>query len=274
MHPTVLTIAGSDSSGGAGIQADLKSIAANGGYGASVLTALTAQNTQGVQAAEPVSLSMIDAQLEAVFSDLDVISVKTGMLANDEVVDRVAEALERHQPKFYVCDPVMVSKTGHALLPPESVQALISRLLPLATVVTPNVHEARALSGLELTSAGQAEEVGRALLDKGARAVLIKGGHLDDQLAVDILVSPDGVERFESERLDAKHTHGTGCTYSAAIATHLAGGLSLTNAIGISKQFMTEAIRGGLAVGHGIGPTDPFFFLGEKTGWLDGLVGP
>ena len=272
MHPTILTIAGSDSSGGAGIQADLKSIAANGGYGASVITALTAQNTEGVKAAESVSLSMIEAQLDAVFTDLNVVSVKSGMLASTEIIGLIARQLEVAKPGAYVCDPVMISKSGHPLLPPQCVDALVQELLPLATLITPNVHEARALTGLPLTTADEAEAVGRALLDKGAGAALIKGGHLTDTFAIDVLVTPDGVEQFEAERLDVRHTHGTGCTYSAAIATHLGRGLSLTEAIGLSKQFITEAIRGGLDVGHGIGPTDPFYFL--KTGWLDGLVSP
>jgi len=271
LPPTVVTIAGSDSSGGAGIQADLKAIAANGGYGASVLTAITAQNTMGVMAAEPVPLPLIRAQLDAVFDDLTVAAVKTGMLADEEIVLLVAEALRARRPARYVCDPVMISKTGFSLLAAGCAAALRRELLPLATLVTPNTHEARELAGMPVETVAQAEEAGRRILETGAAAVLVKGGHLGERPGTDVLVTPEGVRHFPGEWHDTPHTHGTGCTYSAAIATQLARGRPLAEAIALAKEFLTEAIRGGLAVGRGRGPTDPFFFLraGDRSGWAE-----
>jgi len=271
MQPTILTIAGSDSSGGAGIQADLKAIAANGGYGASVITSLTAQNTRGVTLAAVVSAPMLGAQLEAVFADLDIVSVKTGMLASDEVISIVAAALARYSPAHLVCDPVMISKTGYRLLPPACVDTLRARLFPLASLVTPNVHEAEALSGVKVETPSDAAEAGKLILESGAAAVLVKGGHLRESPATDVLVTPAGVETFPGEPVDSRHTHGTGCTYSAAIATWLGRGLDLPEAIRLAKEFVTEAIRGGLEVGGGTGPTNPFFYLRspeEAGSWL------
>jgi hydroxymethylpyrimidine/phosphomethylpyrimidine kinase len=276
MIPVVLTIAGSDSSAGAGIQADLKAVSANGGYGASVITAITAQNTRGVTAAVELDLDLIRAQADAVFDDLPVAAVKTGMLASAAVIETVAKALRDHRPPHYVLDPVMISKTGFPLLRPEAVGALREALLPLATLLTPNVHEARALTGLPVRTLAEAEAAGRQLVAAGAGAVLVKGGHLEERQATDVLVTPEGVRIFPGEHLEARHTHGTGCTYSAAIATQLAHGRSLEEAIARAKAYVTEAIRGGLPVGQGIGPTDHFFYLrrpGECDGWLRHLVG-
>ena len=273
MQATILTIAGSDSSGGAGIQADLKAIAANGGYGASVITAITAQNTRGVAEAEAVRTGLVRAQMDAVFTDLRVASVKTGMLASREIIAAVAEGLRAYRPPHYVCDPVMISKTGFALLPRDCVGPLSRELLPLATLVTPNAHEAEALTGMAVKTTEQAEEAGRMILKLGAAAVLVKGGHLAKSPATDLLVTPRGSRTFVAPWVDSPHTHGTGCTYSAAIATQLGRGLSLTDAIATAKQFMTAAIRAGLAVGGGTGPTDPFFFLraDEGSSWIDRL---
>jgi hydroxymethylpyrimidine/phosphomethylpyrimidine kinase len=276
MIPIVLTIAGSDSSAGAGIQADLKAIAAGGGYGASVLTAITAQNTRAVTAAVELDPGLIRAQLDAVFDDLQVAAVKTGMLASAPVIETVAKALREYRPPRYVLDPVMVSKTGFPLLQPEAVDALRRELLPLATLVTPNVHEARALAGLPVRTPAEAEAAGRRLVEGGAAAVLVKGGHLAEAPATDVLVTPDGVEIFPGEHVPARHTHGTGCTYSAAIATQLAHGRPLVEAIRRAKAYVTEAIRGGLPVGRGIGPTDHFFYLrraGECDRWIARLAG-
>ena len=275
MIPIVLTIAGSDSSAGAGIQADLKAIAANGGYGASVITAVTAQNTRGVTAAAELDLDLIRAQADAVFGDLKVAAVKTGMLASAAVIETVAKVLRDWRPPHYVLDPVMVSKTGFALLRPEAVAALGEALLPLATLVTPNVHEAQVLTGTRIRTLAEAEEAGRRLVAAGARAVLVKGGHLEERPATDVLVTPTGVRIFPGEHVDARHTHGTGCTYSAAIATQLAHGRSLEDAIVRAKAYVTEAIRAGLPVGQGIGPTDHFFYLrrpGECERWLERLA--
>jgi hydroxymethylpyrimidine/phosphomethylpyrimidine kinase len=275
MIPIVLTIAGSDSSAGAGIQADLKAIAANGGYGACVITAVTAQSTRGVTAAAELDLDLIRAQADAVFGDLKVAAVKTGMLASAAVIETVAKVLRDWRPPHYVLDPVMVSKTGFALLRPEAVAALGEALLPLATLVTPNVHEAQVLTGTRIRTLAEAEEAGRRLVAAGAPAVLVKGGHLEERPATDVLVTPTGVRIFSGENVDARHTHGTGCTYSAAIATQLAHGRSLEDAIVRAKAYVTEAIRAGLPVGQGIGPTDHFFYLrrpGECEGWLERLA--
>ena len=275
MIPIVLTIAGSDSSAGAGIQADLKAIAANGGYGACVITAVTAQSTRGVTAAAELDLDLIRAQADAVFGDLKVAAVKTGMLASAAVIETVAKVLRDWRPPHYVLDPVMVSKTGFALLRPEAVAALGEALLPLATLVTPNVHEAQALTGIRIRTLAEAEEAGRRLVAAGAPAVLVKGGHLEERPATDVLVTPTGVRIFSGEHVDARHTHGTGCTYSAAIATQLAHGRSLEDAIVRAKAYVTEAIRAGLPVGQGIGPTDHFFYLrrpGECERWLERLA--
>jgi hydroxymethylpyrimidine/phosphomethylpyrimidine kinase len=258
---TVLTIAGSDSSGGAGIQADLKAIAACGGYGASVITAITAQNTQGVIAAEPVSVPLVQAQMRAVFDDLDVAAVKTGMLATRAIVEAVAAELRARAPQHLVVDPVMISKTGFALLPSDCVDALRTAILPLATLVTPNVHEAAALTGLTIETVDDAIEAGRRLVAAGAKAALVKGGHLASSPGTDLLVTAHDARAFRDEWIDTKHTHGTGCTYSAALATHLGAGIPLEEAVTKSKRFVTEAIRAGVAVGRGVSPTDPFFDL-------------
>jgi hydroxymethylpyrimidine/phosphomethylpyrimidine kinase len=274
MIPVVLTIAGSDSSAGAGIQADLKAISANGGYGATVITAITAQNTRAVTQAQEIDPALIRAQADAVFDDLSVAAVKTGMLASAAVIETVAKALRDYGPPPYVLDPVMVSKTGFALLQPEAVAALRQALLPLATLVTPNVHEAGALTGLRVRTPAEAEAAGRRLVEAGAAAVLVKGGHLESAPATDVLVTRAGVRIFPGEHVDARHTHGTGCTYSAAIATQLAHGRPLEEAIARAKAYVTEAIRGGLPVGRGVGPTDHFFYLrrpGACQAWLDRL---
>lgn len=261
LPPIVLTIAGSDSSGGAGIQADLKAIAANGGYGASVVTAVTAQNTRGVTAAETVSQAMLRAQLDAVFSDLAVAAVKTGMLGSEAVIAQVAEDLAGRRPRHLVCDPVMISKSGFALLPDSGAQALIKRLVPLATLVTPNTHEAARLAGMPVETLADAERAGRRIVERGAAAALVKGGHLREAPGTDVLVTRDGARRFAATWIPNAHTHGTGCAYSAAIATQLARGRNLEDAVARAKAFITAAIRAGFPVGAGIGPTDPFYFL-------------
>ena len=257
----IVTIAGSDSGGGAGIQADLRAISANGGFGASVLTAVTAQNTSAVTMAEEMSQALIEAQCDAVFEDLPVDAVKTGMLSSEAVVSTVAAALRKYTPPFYVMDPVMVSKSGYNLLEEGATSALCRDLFPLATVVTPNVHEAEAMAGRKVRTFEDAEWAGRRLLEYGPQAVLIKGGHLLAERATDILVTDDGSEALRGEWIDTKNTHGTGCTYSAAIATQLARGRPLLDAVRMAKEYVTEAIRGGISIGSGAGPTDHFFYL-------------
>lgn len=255
----VLTIAGSDSSAGAGIQADLKSITANGAYAATVITAVTAQNTLGVHGAWPLPLSAVREQIASVFDDLDIAGVKTGMLGGSETIELVADELVSRRPGFVVVDPVMISKTGFALLAEDAATTLRRKLLPLATLVTPNVHEAEALTGLSIKTVDDAQHAGEMLVEAGALAALVKGGHLEGAPATDVLVTSEATEVFEGEWIDQRHTHGTGCTYASAIAARLSQGVELQDAIGSAKQYVTEAIRGGLDIGHGIGPTDHFW---------------
>jgi hydroxymethylpyrimidine/phosphomethylpyrimidine kinase len=260
----VLSIAGSDCSGGAGIQADLKAFAANGVYGMTVITAVTAQNTRGVTAVRVLDPEIVSAQIEAVFSDIRVDAVKIGMLADGKIISAVAEALRRWNPPVLVLDPVMVAKSGHRLLAPEAEESLISELLPLADLLTPNIPEAETLSGLELQSADREslENAGRRILETGARAVLIKGGHSDDpESSADILVDAGGSGVYTAPRLEARHTHGTGCSLSSALAALLARGFSLDEAVKWAKAYISEGIAHGLPLGGGCGPIHHFYSL-------------
>lgn len=252
----VLTIAGSDSGGGAGIQADLKTICLLGGYGASALTALTAQNTQGVQAIEPVSADFMAAQVDAVLSDIDIDTIKTGMLYSSEVVSRLSQLL-KDRPLLIVVDPVIVAKGGENLLKEEAVDSILMRLLPITYLVTPNLPEAEALTGQPVETLEQMEQAAYALQELGANNVLIKGGHLEGD-AVDLLLAGDKVHTFHSERIDTPNTHGTGCSYSSAIATLLAQGQPLVKAVQMAKDFITEAIRTAPDIGVGHGPINHF----------------
>ncbi len=269
----VLTIAGSDSGAGAGIQADLKAIHANGGYALVALTAVTAQNTRAVEASLALPPEIVSRQIAAVFDDFDVAAVKTGMLATAGIVAAVASDLADRGVGNVVVDPVMISTSGFALLDDEAVAVLRARLLPLARVCTPNRHEAEALSGVRITSLAEAGEAARRIRDLGARAVLVKGGHGDDRQAVDLLLDGDEVVTLAAERIDSRSTHGTGCVLSAALATWLARGEALPRAVELAKRFVTEAIRHGLAVGRGHGPTDPFFHLRGRD-WTRFVAAP
>lgn len=259
MRPCVLSIAGSDSSGGAGIQADLKTIAAHKAYGASVITAITAQNTRGVALAECVSLPLIQAQLAAVFDDMPIVAVKTGMLGNDDIINIVADAITHYRPRFVVCDPVMISKNGHRLLQSQNNAVLLQRLLPLSTIVTPNIAEAEALTGMVIESISDAIDAGKRLCDAGANAVLVKGGHLLQAPATDVLVTHDDITILQGEWQTQPYTHGTGCMLSAAIASQLALGVHLLPAIERAKKFVSQAIAHGYSVGAGISPPDPLY---------------
>lgn len=262
MIPNALTIAGSDSGGGAGIQADLKTFAALGVYGASVITALTAQNTLSVSAIHDAPVEFVTAQIDAVCSDLDIKAVKIGMLSNAALIGAVADGIKRHRLKPVVLDPVMVATSGDRLLKAEAVSALVKRLFPLASLITPNLHEAAALLDTSMaTSEEQMAEQGKALLAKGAKAVLMKGGHGEGAEAVDLLVTPKGIERYAAPRLDTPNTHGTGCTLSSAIAAHLAKGLALPQAVRLAKIYLQGALEqnGRLSVGHGHGPVHHFY---------------
>ena len=259
-----LTIAGSDSSGGAGIQADLKTFAAFGVYGASALTALTAQNTRGVVAIDAVAARFVVAQMEAVLSDLDVGAIKTGMLANAAIVAAVADRLRVELDRPIVVDPVMVATSGHVLLEPDAIDALKRQLLPKAFLVTPNLSEAARLLGAdEAVSEAQTVAQARALLNFGCKAVLLKGGHGSGNEAVDILCDGAGIERFVRPRIDTRNTHGTGCTLSAAIVALLAHGVGLREAVARAKQFVWLALHEGrrLRIGNGRGPVDHLFAI-------------
>lgn len=264
---TALTIAGSDSSGGAGIQADLKTFAAWGVYGMSAITAVTAQNTCGVNAVETLTPSMVAAQIDAVFSDIPVGAVKIGMMANAEIVQAISERLRHYQPTHIVLDPVMVSKSGSRLLDTAAVAAVKEQLFPLAEVITPNLPEAAALAGFKINDEADMCRAAQTLHHSGARYVLVKGGHLPGA-AVDILYDGRTCRRFSAARLDMVHTHGTGCTYSSAIAAGLSRGLAVVEAVAQAKDYVTAAIAHGFKLGQGIGPTHHFYALYAKMGWL------
>jgi hydroxymethylpyrimidine/phosphomethylpyrimidine kinase len=252
-----LSIAGSDSGGGAGIQADLKTFDALGVWGMTAITAVTVQDTKGVTGYQEVSPDTVADQVRAVVTDIGVDAAKTGMLASARIIEAVAEAIEEVEVPNLVVDPVSVSKHGHPLLADDAVGALRSRMLPLAVLVTPNLPEAALLAGFPVASREDMERAGRAILDLGPGAVLVKGGHLETGDATDLLLTPAGAEEIPGERIDTPHTHGTGCVLSAAIASYLALGAGLPEAVAGGKAFVTEAIRNHLEIGHGIGPVNP-----------------
>ena len=255
--PVALTIAGSDSGGGAGIQADLKTFTVLGVYGMSALTAITAQNTVEVREALVLEPSLVAAQIDAVMDDIGCDAAKTGMLGSAAVVETVANAIASHRIPNVVVDPVMVAKSGDALLAEDARRAVVEQLLPVARLITPNLPEAEALLGYEVGADDQMERAARELCAMGAGAALVKGGHLAGD-AVDVLYDPaaDTLLTMTAPRLDTENTHGTGCTFSAAIAAFLARGMDLAEAVRTSKRFVTEAIRRGLPLGSGHGPTD------------------
>jgi hydroxymethylpyrimidine/phosphomethylpyrimidine kinase len=259
--PVALTIAGSDSSGGAGIQADLKTFAALGVYGASAITALTAQNTKGVTGIHAVPAAFVTAQIDAVFSDLDVGAVKIGMLAQTESIDAIASALARWKPGHIVLDPVMVATSGDRLLAAEAVEALRTKLMRLASVITPNLPEAAALLDEPIArSEAEIESQGRRLLGLGCRAVLIKGGHGEGSDSTDYLVSADKTIALAASRVATRNTHGTGCSLSSAVAAGLARGETLEQAVRNAKAWISAAIAAAdrFSVGHGHGPIHHF----------------
>ncbi len=259
--PVALTIAGSDSGGGAGIQADLKTFSALGVFGTSALTAITAQNTLGVTAVEVVTPAMVRAQIDAVVTDLAPAAVKTGMLATRAIVETVADAIAAHALARVVVDPVMVSKSGHRLLDDEAVGAVLERLLPVADVITPNAEEAAVLTGRPVRTPDDAREAARQLLDQGARAVVLKGGHLPTDDVADLLVTAGGVVEVRGPRHPGRHTHGTGCTFAAAMAAMLARGADLEAAFREARAYVDGAIRHAPALGAGDGPLHHFWRL-------------
>ena len=255
----ILTIAGSDSGGGAGIQADIKAISANGGYAMSAITSVTAQNTVAVTDAFDLPIPLIEAQLDAVFTDFEVASVKTGMLSSSAIVEAVARKLREYTPPAIVVDPVMISKSKFPLLKEEAIDSLKTALIPLATVITPNVYEAELLAQQDIQNTEDAQSAAKAIAELGCQAVLVKGGHLIGDKAIDVLYCDGKWSFFEAERVETENTHGTGCTYSAAIATQLAYGKDLSNAIHTAKAYITGAIQHALDLGRGHGPTNHFF---------------
>lgn len=267
----VLTIAGSDSCGGAGIQADLKTFSANGVYGMSVITAVTAQNTQGVFAVQDIDPYFIKAQIDAIFTDIKVDAVKIGMVSQITTIAAISEKLHQYMPSNIVLDPVMISKSGFSLLNPEAKAALIKRLIPAATIITPNIPEAEEILkevGLEPTSIvtiGDMEKAAIAIYKLGCKNVLLKGGHALGE-AVDVLYDGQDIVHFASERIATKNTHGTGCTLSSAIAANIALGLTTKQAVAKAKEYITVAIRHSLDIGKGVGPTNHFYTLYENGG--------
>jgi hydroxymethylpyrimidine/phosphomethylpyrimidine kinase len=256
--PVALTIAGSDSSGGAGIQADLKTFHAFGVFGTSAITAITVQNTRGVTGVHAVPGDIVRGQIHAVASDFDVRSCKTGMLATRELVELVASSIQEARLPNYVLDPVMVATSGDRLLDSDAEQAIVSALLPLCTVVTPNLDEATILAGFAVELESDMRAAAEALVARGARAALIKGGHLRDDEIVDVLYDGRAFHEFRKSKVATSSTHGTGCTLSAAIAAGLAHGRTLVDSVTAALDFVDAAIRTAPGLGHGHGPLNHF----------------
>ena len=255
-RPRALTIAGSDSGGGAGIQADLKTFSAFGVYGASVITAITAQNTVGVRAIHDVPADVVAAQIDAVMEDIGADAAKTGMLSSPEIIATVADRLKAHHVGPLVVDPVMVAKSGDRLLREDAVQALRELLLPLAAVVTPNAPEAGVLSGIAVVDVATAREAARRICDLGPGLVVVKGGHLDGDTSDDLVWDGRSFEVLSGRRIATRHTHGTGCTFSAAIAACLARGLAPMDAAREARAYLQGAIEHSEPLGHGHGPVN------------------
>jgi hydroxymethylpyrimidine/phosphomethylpyrimidine kinase len=251
----VLIVAGSDSGGGAGIQADIKSVTAMGGFAMTAVTAITVQNTLGVSAIHEVPLDIVVGQMRAVLEDLGADAVKTGMLHNAEIVEAVAEELSREEnAPLLVADPVMIAKGGASLLEESAVAALKEVLIPLSALVTPNIPEAEVLTGRKIVDVEGQKAAADALLGLGAEAVLVKGGHLSGDLIFDVLATQETIQTFSSPRIDTRHTHGTGCTLASAIAALLAQGIELTAAVAAARDYVHEAIRTAPGFGKGHGP--------------------
>ena len=252
----VLIIAGSDSGGGAGVQADIKTVTALGGYAATAVTAITVQNTLGVTGVHAIPLDIIEAQARAVLDDIGADAIKTGMLGDVATVERVAAILDSARGVPAVIDPVMVAKGGAALLAASAVEAVRALMIPRATLLTPNAPEAEALTGLAVQTTDDLRRAGERLLGWGAKAVLMKGGHIAGERLTDLLITPDGETAFEGERIDTRHTHGTGCTLASACAVGLAQGLPLTVAVARAWNYVHEAMLRAPGFGAGHGPLD------------------
>ena len=261
----ILTIAGSDSSGGAGIQADLKTFSALGTYGMSVITAVTAQNTCGVTKVQDIDVDIVKAQIDAIFDDIRVDAIKIGMVSNQEIIKAIAERLRYYEPEVVVLDPVMISKSGYDLLAPDACATLIKELVPLATLITPNIAEAKIISDINVKNKVDMVIAAKKIKTMGPRYVLVKGGHLDDR-ADDLLYDGEYGRWFEGERIATKNTHGTGCTLSSAIAAFIAKGNTVEEAVRAAKNYVRVAISHSLDIGKGQGPTNHFADLYAKAG--------
>lgn len=260
----VLTIAGSDSCGGAGIQADIKTMSALGVYGMSVITAVTAQNTTGVYDVAELSKEMVQAQIKSIFEDIEVDAVKIGMVSNAEIIRTIREELLKYKAKNIVVDPVMISKSGYFLLEPEAVSEL-KNLIAIADVATPNIPEAEALVGLKIENEEHMKEAAQKIALMGAKHVLVKGGHRCND-AKDVLLCNSNFIALDGNRIKTINTHGTGCTLSSAIASHLALGFSVEEAASLSKEYITKAIENSFSIGKGVGPVGHFIELYKKAG--------
>ncbi len=264
----VLTIAGSDSCGGAGIQADLKTFCALGTYGMSVITAVTAQNTCGVQDVREMDVDIVRKQIECLFDDIAIHGVKIGMVSSIAIIETIAKTLQQKKANNIVVDPVMVSKSGCHLLRPESRDALVERLFPLALLVTPNLFEAEVITGDKIETIEQMEAAAVKIHNMGARNVVVKGGHLTGD-AVDVYFDGQRFSYIKGVRIATKHTHGTGCTFSSAITAHIAKGCSVLEAVRSAKEYINGAIENSLALGQGVGPTNHFYDLYKRAGVQD-----
>lgn len=262
--PIALTIAGSDSCGGAGIEADLKTFTALGVYGMAAVTSITAQNTVEVRGIHDIPPETVAQQIDAVAEDVGMDAVKTGMLSSAAIAEAVADALRRHRVEKLVVDPVMVSESGHRLLVRDAVDVVVKELLPQALVVTPNIAEAEVLTGRSIKDADAMRDAAKAIHDLGARCVLLKGGHMDGPEAIDYLYDGEEWFPYAAPRVATENTHGTGCTYGAAIAAFLAKGEDLREAVGHAKTYLTQALRAGFSIGHGPGPLNHFWALTQE----------
>jgi len=271
MIKRVLTVAGSDSGGGAGIQADLKTFAAHGVHGMSAITCITAQNTEKVTAIQPLPAEVVREQIRVVVEDIGVDAVKTGMLFSSEIIEAVAAELCKVEAPLVV-DPVFVAKSGARLLEEDAVEALTKKLFPLATVITPNIEEAKHLTGLEINCVDDMVAAAERLAVMGPAAVVVKGGHLKGHKTVDVLLYMEKVFQFEVDRVDTKNTHGTGCTFASAIAANLAKGYKIPQAVKLAQKFVTEAVLRGLSIGGGYGPVNPTGRIYEQAMKMEALI--
>ena len=261
----VLTIAGSDSCGGAGIQADLKAMSAQGVYGMSVITAITAQNTKGVFAVQEIDLDIIKKQIEVLYEDIDIDAVKIGMLSSSDIIKVVYETLKDVNAKNIVIDPVMVSKSGYYLLKEEAIEAL-KEFLKIGTLVTPNIPEAEILANMKIENEEDMILAGKKIKTLGAKNVLMKGGHREDNCTDILLTDKDEVIKFLGERFETKNTHGTGCTLSSTIASYIGKGYSVEESVRLGKEYITQAIKNSFSIGEGVGPVGHFIDLYKKAG--------